>query len=83
MPWFVVSAGCSPQAIWCNSPLAASCESPLVAEPFSGLRFPELLVVFSLLMIDLLSCFKEGEQVGVELVFVRVSEAMRCARVDL
>src|ERR1035437_6603687 len=53
-PWLVVSAGCSPAAIWCNSPPAAGCESPVGAEPFFCLRFPDVLVVILLPLIDLL-----------------------------
>jgi len=49
-----VSAGCSPAAIWCNSPPAAGCESPVGAEPFFCLRFPDVLVVILLPLIDLL-----------------------------
>src|SRR5450756_1005201 len=58
-PWFVVSTGCSPPAIWCSSPPAASCESPLGAGPLSSFRSPKLLVVLLLFMIDLLGCLKE------------------------
>src|ERR1017187_1996269 len=54
-PWLVVSAGCSPAAIWCNSPPAAGCESPVGAEPFFCLRFPDVLVVILLPLIDLLA----------------------------
>src|ERR1035437_9162689 len=49
----MVSAGCAPPAIWCNSPPAARCESPLGPDPFSRLHCPESLAVFFLAMIDL------------------------------
>ena len=48
-----------------------------------SVQFPSISATESGGADNATSGLKECQQVGVELVFVRVSEAVRCARVDL